>query len=151
MGGQGIPGHQLQCDLTREVTVQAPLHIDLLELRMLGIRIGRQLTALTAQVGSFGVSWRMLLPCFTQSANIANTDRMEGVSMNENVSRTSRSAGSSAAVGFLIGATLGAGIALLLAPRSGRQSRRRLADAGAKRHAANLVKPATSATISSET
>jgi len=52
--------------------------------------------------------------------------------MNENANGTSRSTGRSAAVGFLIGATLGAGIALLLAPRSGKQSRRRIAEAGGR-------------------
>jgi len=52
--------------------------------------------------------------------------------MNENANGTSPSAGKSAAVGFLIGATLGAGIALLLAPGAGKQSRRRLAEAGGR-------------------
>ena len=52
--------------------------------------------------------------------------------MNENsqVHRTPRIAGSSVATGFLLGAMVGAGIALLLAPRTGKQTRQRLADTG---------------------
>ena len=52
--------------------------------------------------------------------------------MNENpqVNGGSRGAGSSVAMGFVLGALVGAGIALLLAPRSGRETRGRLADAG---------------------
>jgi gas vesicle protein len=36
----------------------------------------------------------------------------------------------SVALGFALGALVGAGIALLLAPRTGKETRRRLADAG---------------------
>ncbi len=43
---------------------------------------------------------------------------------------TSRGAGSSGVVGFVLGALVGAGIALLLAPRTGKETRRGLADAG---------------------
>lgn len=52
--------------------------------------------------------------------------------MNENpqVNGGSRGAGSSVAMGFVLGALVGAGIALLLAPRTGRETRGRLADAG---------------------
>jgi gas vesicle protein len=59
---------------------------------------------------------------------------MEDLTMNENqqVNGTSRSAGSSVATGFVLGALVGAGIALLLAPAPGKETRRRLADAGAR-------------------
>ena len=52
--------------------------------------------------------------------------------MNENpqVHATPGRAGSSVAVGFVLGALVGAGIALLLAPEAGKEARRRLADAG---------------------
>ena len=52
--------------------------------------------------------------------------------MNENpqVNGTSRGAGSSVAMGFVVGALVGAGIALLLAPGTGKETRQRLADAG---------------------
>lgn len=43
---------------------------------------------------------------------------------------TSRGAGSSGVMGFVLGALVGAGIALLLAPRTGKETRRGLADAG---------------------
>lgn len=46
------------------------------------------------------------------------------------VNDTPGGAGSSAAIGFVLGAALGAGIALLLAPRSGKETRQRLADTG---------------------
>jgi gas vesicle protein len=57
---------------------------------------------------------------------------MEGLIMNENPqgNGASRGAGSSVAMGFVLGALVGAGIALLLAPGSGRETRQRLADAG---------------------
>jgi len=52
--------------------------------------------------------------------------------MNENsqVHRTPPIAGSSVATGFVLGAMVGLGIALLLAPRTGKQTRQRLAEAG---------------------
>lgn len=52
--------------------------------------------------------------------------------MNEKsqVHSTPRIAGSSVATGFVLGAMVGVGIALLLAPRTGKQTRQRLADAG---------------------
>ena len=53
--------------------------------------------------------------------------------MNENRQHddgTSRGAGSSVAIGFVLGALVGAGIALLLAPGTGKETRRRLTDAG---------------------
>ena len=46
------------------------------------------------------------------------------------VNDSPRSAGSSVGTGFVLGAMVGAGIALLLAPETGKQTRRRLADAG---------------------
>lgn len=46
------------------------------------------------------------------------------------VTDTPAGAGSSAAMGFVLGAVLGAGIALLLAPRSGKETRERLAATG---------------------
>ena len=57
---------------------------------------------------------------------------MEGQTVNENpqVNGTSRGAGSTVAMGFVLGALVGAGIALLLAPGTGKETRRRLADAG---------------------
>jgi gas vesicle protein len=50
--------------------------------------------------------------------------------MNEHPDGASRGTGSSVAVGFVLGALVGAGIALLLAPRTGKETRRRLAEAG---------------------
>jgi gas vesicle protein len=52
--------------------------------------------------------------------------------MNENsqFNGGSRGAGPSAAMGFVLGAVIGAGIALLLAPGTGKETRQRLADAG---------------------
>lgn len=41
-------------------------------------------------------------------------------------------AGSSVAIGFVVGALVGAGVALLLAPGSGEDTRRRLVDAGGR-------------------
>jgi len=38
--------------------------------------------------------------------------------------------GASLAIGIVLGAVVGAGLALLLAPRTGKETRRRLADAG---------------------
>jgi gas vesicle protein len=49
---------------------------------------------------------------------------------NPQVNDTPGGAGSSAVLGFVLGAVLGAGIALLLAPRSGKETRQRLADTG---------------------
>jgi len=51
---------------------------------------------------------------------------------NPRIYNTSRGAAVPAAMGFLLGAVVGAGIALLLAPDSGRETRRRLADAGVR-------------------
>lgn len=45
---------------------------------------------------------------------------------------TSRSTGSSTAIGFVVGALVGAGIGLLLAPGTGKETRRRIADAGGR-------------------
>ena len=45
---------------------------------------------------------------------------------------TPRNTGSSVAMGFVLGALIGAGVALLTAPRSGKETRRRLADAGTR-------------------
>jgi gas vesicle protein len=52
--------------------------------------------------------------------------------MNENpqVNGTQGGAGASVALGVVIGALVGAGVALLLAPASGNVTRRRLADTG---------------------
>ena len=51
--------------------------------------------------------------------------------MSENPQvRGNSGAGSSVAMGFVLGALVGAGIALLLAPGSGSETRGRLADAG---------------------
>jgi gas vesicle protein len=49
---------------------------------------------------------------------------------NPNVNGTWPGAGPSAAMGFVLGALVGAGIALLLAPGTGKETRHRLADAG---------------------
>ena len=49
--------------------------------------------------------------------------------MNDNRINDSRGAGS-AAVGFVLGAVVGAGIALLLAPATGKETRRRIAQSG---------------------
>lgn len=51
--------------------------------------------------------------------------------MSENqVNGAPRGAGSSVVMGVVLGAMVGAGIALLLAPGTGKDTRRRLADAG---------------------
>lgn len=52
--------------------------------------------------------------------------------MNDNprVNGPQGGAGSSVAMGFVLGAVIGAGVALLLAPRTGKETRQRLADAG---------------------
>jgi gas vesicle protein len=56
---------------------------------------------------------------------------MEGLLVNENQQvNGSRGAGSSVAMGFLLGAVVGAGVALLLAPEAGKKTRHRIADAG---------------------
>jgi len=52
------------------------------------------------------------------------------VNENPQTNGATRGAGSSAAMGFVVGALVGAGIALLLAPATGKDTRRRLADAG---------------------
>ena len=54
--------------------------------------------------------------------------------MNKNpqVDDTSRGAFSSVATGFAVGALIGAGVALLLAPGSGKETRRRISDAGTR-------------------
>jgi gas vesicle protein len=50
--------------------------------------------------------------------------------MNDNrINGISRDAGS-AAVGFVLGAVVGAGVALLLAPATGKETRRRIAESG---------------------
>jgi gas vesicle protein len=57
---------------------------------------------------------------------------MEGLNMNENpqVNGSWRGTGSSVATGFVLGALVGAGVALLLAPGSGKETRRRITDTG---------------------
>jgi gas vesicle protein len=67
---------------------------------------------------------------------------MEGLKVNENpqVNSTPGGAGSAIAMGFVLGAVVGAGIALLLAPGSGRETRGRLADAGRRWGGAALDK-----------
>ena len=57
---------------------------------------------------------------------------MEGLIMNENSQQNSTASGvaATAAIGFVLGAVVGAGIALLLAPASGEVTRRRVTDAG---------------------
>ncbi len=52
--------------------------------------------------------------------------------MNENpqVNGTSGSTGTSVVIGLVLGALVGAGVALLFAPGSGRETRKRLADTG---------------------
>jgi gas vesicle protein len=56
---------------------------------------------------------------------------MEGPIMNEShLVGTGRGDGSSVALGFVLGAVVGAGIALLLAPATGMETRQRIADAG---------------------
>jgi gas vesicle protein len=54
--------------------------------------------------------------------------------MNENprIIRTSGSDVSSVVMGFALGALIGAGIALLLAPGSGKETRQRLVDTGGR-------------------
>jgi len=52
------------------------------------------------------------------------------VNEKSQVHGTPRTAGSSVATGFLLGAMVGVGIALLLAPETGKQARQRLADSG---------------------
>jgi gas vesicle protein len=52
------------------------------------------------------------------------------VSENPQVHGASSGAGSSVATGFVLGALVGAGIALLLAPGNGKETRQRLTDAG---------------------
>jgi len=52
------------------------------------------------------------------------------MSETRQIDRASRGSGSSTAVGFVLGALVGAGIALLLAPATGKETRRRVADAG---------------------
>jgi gas vesicle protein len=67
---------------------------------------------------------------------------MEGLKVNENpqVNGTPGGSGSSMAMGLVLGAVVGAGIALLLAPASGRETRGRLADAGRRWGGAALDK-----------
>jgi gas vesicle protein len=57
---------------------------------------------------------------------------MEDPMVNERsqVNGTPPGAGSSVALGLVLGALVGAGIALLLAPATGKETRRRLTDAG---------------------
>jgi gas vesicle protein len=55
---------------------------------------------------------------------------MENLTMNENSKGTPQGTGSWVAVGFVLGAVAGAGIALLLAPGTGKETRRRLTDVG---------------------
>jgi gas vesicle protein len=52
--------------------------------------------------------------------------------MNDRTRNTPEGGGSATAVGFVVGALVGAGIALLLAPRTGKETRQRLADAGGR-------------------
>jgi len=52
------------------------------------------------------------------------------VNEDSKVPGTPPTAGSSVATGFVLGAMVGAGIALLLAPETGKQTRQRLTDAG---------------------
>jgi gas vesicle protein len=53
---------------------------------------------------------------------------MEGIAMynNQNGDMRELDRGASSVIGFMVGAAIGAGIALLLAPDSGRETRRRL-------------------------
>jgi gas vesicle protein len=53
---------------------------------------------------------------------------MEDRTLNDN--RQIHDTGSSVAMGFLLGAVVGAGVALLLAPRTGAETREQIADAG---------------------
>jgi gas vesicle protein len=53
---------------------------------------------------------------------------MEDLTVNDN----SRGNGSSTVLGFVLGALVGAGIGLLLAPGTGSETRRRIADAGGR-------------------
>jgi gas vesicle protein len=58
---------------------------------------------------------------------------MEDLTVNDNERfNGTRGSGSSAALGFVLGALVGAGIGLLLAPGTGRETRRRIADAGGR-------------------
>jgi gas vesicle protein len=59
---------------------------------------------------------------------------MEDMTVNKDLQMdsTPRGSGSSLAMGFVLGALVGAGIALLTAPKTGKETRRRLADAGAR-------------------
>jgi len=52
------------------------------------------------------------------------------MSESHQVNGTSRGEVSSVAIGFLLGTVVGAGIALLLAPETGKETRLRIADAG---------------------
>jgi gas vesicle protein len=61
-----------------------------------------------------------------------------------------RSANSSMGVGLLLGAALGAGVALLLAPRSGKETRRRLADTGGRWNNAARSKVAQARNIAND-
>jgi gas vesicle protein len=51
---------------------------------------------------------------------------MEGIAMNEQVNSTDLARGSNAMMGFIVGAAVGAGIALLFAPCSGIETRKRI-------------------------
>jgi len=62
------------------------------------------------------------------------------VNENPQVNGTPGGSGSSIAMGFVLGAVMGAGIALLLAPASGRETRGRLANAGRRLGGAALDK-----------